>query len=141
MQIAVTRERADGERRVAVIPDSVARLVKKGHSIEVEAGAGLGSGHADDDYRAAGPKVAEQPSGQVYVQIGRAEPASLPEGATVLSLLWPLFDAPRVAALASRRITAIAVDMIPRTTLAQSMDVLSSQANIAGYWAAVAAAA
>jgi NAD(P) transhydrogenase subunit alpha len=149
MRVAVRRESAEGERRVAVVPDSVKRLAGKKIEVVVEAGAGSAAYASDDEYRSAGATVDPRRDEllletDAVVQIRPptlAEVAALREGSVLVSLLFPLVNLDLVRALAARKITAIAVDMIPRTTLAQMMDVLSSQATAAGYEAVVMAAA
>jgi len=150
MKIAVCRETVSGEARVALVPDSVKRLVQKKLQVAVEAGAGAGAFAGDDEYRAAGAEVGPLADvlrgADLIVKVmppTAAEIASYPEGAALVSLLYPLFppDGPKLArALAERKVTAMALDLIPRTTLAQMMDVLSSQATIAGYRAVILAA-
>jgi NAD(P) transhydrogenase subunit alpha len=149
MRIAVRKEGAAGERRVAIVPESIKRLVAKKIDVSVEAGAGALSFAADDEYRAAGARVdgsldALLADADAVVQIRPPAPAEvkrLKEGSALVSLLFPLSDQPLVRALADRKVTSIAVDMIPRTTVAQMMDVLSSQATAAGYEAVLMAAA
>jgi NAD(P) transhydrogenase subunit alpha len=149
MRIAVRRESAEGERRVAVVPDSVKRLAAKKIELLVEAGAGSGAYASDDEYRNAGATVDARRDemlleADALVQIRpptAGEIATLREGSVLVSLLYPLVNLELVRALAARKVTAIAVDMIPRTTVAQMMDVLSSQATAAGYEAVVTAAA
>ncbi len=149
MKIGILKEKGPGERRVAMVPESVKRLAGGKIEVAVQAGAGEGAFIPDADYAAAGAKVASSfeelaASADAIVKVLKPEPAEvegLREGTALVSLLYPLSQAGLVQALAARRVTAIALDMIPRTTLAQGMDVLSSQANIAGYWAVVAAAA
>jgi NAD(P) transhydrogenase subunit alpha len=149
MRIGVLRERAAGERRVAIVPDSVKRLAAKGIAVSIEAGAGSASFFGDDEYRAMGARVdtsldALREDADAIVRIrppAAAEVARLKEGVTLVSLLYPLASPDLIRALAARRATAIAVDMIPRTTVAQMMDVLSSQATAAGYEAVLLAAA
>jgi H+-translocating NAD(P) transhydrogenase subunit alpha len=149
MRIAVRRESAPGERRVAVVPDSVKRLKAKKIEVSVQAGAGAAAFASDDEYTAAGGRVetalpALVADADAVVQIrppSLAEVAQLPEGSALISLLYPLLDLDLVRALAARKVTALAVDMIPRTTVAQMMDVLSSQATAAGYEAVLMAAA
>jgi proton-translocating NAD(P)+ transhydrogenase subunit alpha len=149
MRIAVPKESAPGEARVAIIPDSAKRLIAKKIEVTVAEGAGEGAFARDADYQAAGGKVV--PAGQalagadMIVKIqppSEAEIASLPEGSTLVSLLYPLTPpgAKLARALAARKVTALALDAIPRTTLAQMMDVLSSQATVAGYRAVILAA-
>lgn len=148
MRIVVRRERAPGERRVAIVPDSVKRLAAKKIDVSVEAGAGASAFASDEDYRAVGARVdatldAAMADGDAIVQIRPPtveEVGRLKEGSTLVSLLYPLTSKELVKALAARKVTSFAVDMIPRTTLAQMMDVLSSQATAAGYEAVLMAA-
>jgi len=148
LKIGIPRETSSDERRVAIVPETVRKLVAKKLEFVVQAGAGDGSFLPDADYVAAGAKIAtgaDELYGSVDAVAKVNEPsadevAKLKEGTALVSLLYPLSNLPLVKLLNGRRITAISLDMIPRTTLAQSMDVLSSQANIAGYWAVVAAA-
>jgi NAD(P) transhydrogenase subunit alpha len=149
MRIAVRKESTAGERRVAIVPDSVKRLAAKKIEVSVEAGAGAASFASDDDYRAAGARVdgslqALFADADVVMQVRAPsldEIKHLKEGSVLVSLLQPLVNPELVRALAERKVTALAVDMIPRTTLAQMMDVLSSQATAAGYEAVLMAAA
>jgi NAD(P) transhydrogenase subunit alpha len=149
MRIAVRKERASDERRVAIVPDTVKRLASKKVEVSVEAGAGAASFASDDEYRAAGARVDSSEAAlladaDAVVQIrppSLQEIAGLREGTALVSLLYPLVSVELVRALAARKITAISADMIPRTTLAQMMDVLSSQATAAGYEAVLMAAA
>jgi NAD(P) transhydrogenase subunit alpha len=149
MRVAVRKEGAPGERRVAIVPESVKRLVAKKIDVSVEAGAGALSFAADDEYRAAGARVdasldALLADADAVIQIRPPTPIEvkrLKEGSALVSLLYPLSDQLAVRALADRKVTSIAVDMIPRTTVAQMMDVLSSQATAAGYEAVLMAAA
>lgn len=149
MKIGVLKETARGERRVALVPETVKKLGQKGIVAIVEAGAGIAASFADSDYTAAGAEVVPAP-GEVIAKaeaiVAVVKPPlelldTLRAGSTVVALQFPLTDAAYVRAAAARRLTTIALDMIPRTSLAQSMDVLSSQANLAGYWAVIAAAA
>jgi NAD(P) transhydrogenase subunit alpha len=149
MRIAVRKESAPGERRVAIVPDSVKRLAAKKIEVSVEAGAGASAFASDDDYRATGARVdASLPAlladAEVVMQVRAPnldDVKQLKEGSALVSLLHPLVNLELVRALAERKVTALAVDMIPRTTLAQMMDVLSSQATAAGYEAVLMAAA
>jgi NAD(P) transhydrogenase subunit alpha len=148
MRIAVPKELAHDERRVALTPDSVKRLVAAGHAVHVQRGAGAGAHHADADYQAAGARIEPDASatwhaGELVLRIRAvtaAEVALLAEGAAVVAPFQPLADLDRIRAVIDRRGTAIASDLIPRTTIAQAMDVLSSQASIAGYRAVLLAA-
>jgi NAD(P) transhydrogenase subunit alpha len=149
MRIAVRKEAAPGERRVAIVPESIKRLAAKKIDVSVLAGAGAASFVTDDEYRAIGARVdasedALLADADVVLQIrppSVQDVARLKEGSTLVSMLFPLSDHALVKALAARKVTSIAVDMIPRTTLAQMMDVLSSQATAAGYEAVLMAAA
>jgi proton-translocating NAD(P)+ transhydrogenase subunit alpha len=149
MRIAVRKEGAAGERRVSIVPESVKRLAAKKIDVSVETGAGQASFSSDDEYRAAGARIdssldALLADADAVLQI-RAPSVEdvkrLKEGSALVSLLFPLVDHEIVRALAARKVTALAVDMIPRTTVAQMMDVLSSQATAAGYQAVLMAAA
>jgi NAD(P) transhydrogenase subunit alpha len=141
MRIAVPQETAPGERRVALVPESCKKLVQAGYEVSVEAGAGRAAGYADDAYREAGATVetdrAALVSGaDILLKVGppaRDEAGWLRSGAIYLGSLMPLRHLAAVRALAARQVTAFATDAIPRTTRAQSMDTLSSMANIAGY--------
>ena len=149
MRIAVPRETAAGERRVALAPENVARLVKQGHAVRVERGAGAAAGFPDAAYEAAGAALAEGHAAAVegaeVVARVRApderEVGELPRGALVVALLGPLEGAPVLARLAERGVDALAMERVPRTTRAQSMDALSSQAMLAGYKAVLVGAA
>lgn len=149
MKIAVAKEVEMGERRVALIPDTVARLVKQGHEVLVEAGAGVGAEFSDTDYLAAGAIVSDDRGWLWYEAdlLAKVNPPQewevnlLREGAALISFLNPLGNPIVAERLADRRITAFSLEMIPRTSRAQSMDALSSQAGIAGYKAVLIAAA
>jgi H+-translocating NAD(P) transhydrogenase subunit alpha len=149
MRLAVPKENTPGETRVAIAPDSVKRFIAKKIEVSVETGAGEHAFLSDDAYRAVGATIEPNADellakGDVVIKIHPptpAEIAKLKEGSTLVSLLYPLTNAELVRALAARRVTAISSDMIPRTTLAQSMDVLSSQTTAAGYHGVLLAAA
>src|SRR5688500_186246 len=145
--VGVPRETAPGERRVAMTPDTVKRLTASGVVVKVESGAGLASGHSDDAYVAAGATIvadaAEAFNAQVVIKVQKPdanEVALLRPGTTIIALLQPMTNVGLVRDLAARDITAFSMDAIPRTTRAQSMDVLSSQATVAGYKAVLMAA-
>lgn len=135
-----------GENRVAATPTTVPKLVALGYDVVVESGAGQASSFPDDAYAAAGATVvasAEAWASPVILKVNaptRAEIDRLADGATVIAMLSPALRPDLVQALATRGITAIALDAVPRISRAQSMDVLSSMANIAGYRAVVEAA-
>ena len=138
--IAIPKETAPGETRVALIPESVARLVKAGASVEVEVGAGLRAGFRDEAYIFAGAKLADAPTllarADVVTKVqppSAVEIAQLRPGALLVSLLAPSTNAAAIAALTARGVTAFALELVPRITRAQSMDVLSTQATVAGY--------
>ena len=141
MRLAVPKETAAGERRVALVPDGVARLIKGGHSVRVESDAGLAAGFTDAAYAAAGATVthgADRTVADAEMTLrvqrpGAEEIALLPEASALVALLSPATAADTLQLLAARRITAFAMELVPRTTKAQSMDVLSSQATVAGY--------
>ncbi|MBV8425596.1 MAG: NAD(P)(+) transhydrogenase (Re/Si-specific) subunit alpha, partial [Candidatus Eremiobacteraeota bacterium] len=147
MLVAVPKESAEGERRVGLVPDTVGRLIKAGHAIRVQRGAGTSAGFLDDAYANAGATLAER-SGlfdgvELIVRVGRPSDAELNEIApntALVGLLAPLGDPRYVEALASHKLRALSMDTIPRITRAQSMDALSSQSNIAGYKAVILAA-
>ena len=146
MKVGVPRETVPGERRVALVPEAVGRLTKAGTEVVVESGAGTGSGHDDEAYRAAGATVADQAtafSADLVVKVQKPsaeEIALLREGAALIATIQPLTNTDTVRGLAARRTTAFSMDAIPRVTRAQPMDSLSSQSNIAGYKAVIVAA-
>src|SRR4051812_30164942 len=148
MRLAVTKENAPGETRVAIVPETVKRLVAKKIDVSVESGAGQKSYVRDEDYRAAGAQVETSTealfaSADVVVQIHpptEAQIGKLREGSAFISLLYPLTNPDLVRAFLVRKVSAISADMIPRTTLAQAMDVLSSQTTAAGYHGVLLAA-
>jgi len=152
MRIGVPREAAPGERRVALVPESAKKLIQAGYEVAIEAGAGEAAGFPDAAYRDAGAKVEADAAGLVgssdlVLKVGppdggpaRDEIGWMRPGAIYVGSLMPLRNPDVVRALASRRVTAFSTDAIPRTTRAQSMDTLSSMANIAGYKGALLAA-
>ncbi len=141
MRIAVPRETAGGERRVALVPENVARLAKQGHELAVERGAGAAAGHADAAYEAAGaavrPDAAAAMDGAAVVARVRGpdlrEADAIPQGALVVGLLQAWRSGAVLERLAARRVDALAMERVPRITRAQAMDALSSQATLAGY--------
>ncbi len=144
MRIAVPREAAE-ERRVAMTPSVALRLVEQRHHVAVERGAGAAAGFGDDEYREAGVELAADPlpGSDVVLIVGPPSlelAARVPEGGVLAGFLDPFSAAELVRVLTERRITSFAMEAIPRTTLAQSMDALSSQATAAGYEAVLLAA-
>jgi len=141
MRIGVPKEAAPGERRVALVPESVKKLIQVGYDVSIEAGAGETAGYPDAAYRDAGAAAETDSasllgSADLVLKVGAptaAEVSSMRQGAIYLGSLMPLRNPEVAQALAQRRITAFSTDAIPRTTRAQSMDTLSSMANIAGY--------
>jgi NAD(P) transhydrogenase subunit alpha len=143
MKIGVPHETAQGEKRVALVPETVAKLVKRGLEVVIEPGAGVPATYADAEYEKAGAKTGDPWSADLVLKVQKETAGGatkLREGSTLVSFLYPLSNVDVVRAIAKRKAGAIAVDMIPRTTLAQSMDALSSQANLAGYKAVLIAA-
>ena len=148
MQIGVLKETHPGENRVALIPDTVKKLVKLGADITVESALGQGSGFADEEYAEAGAAVSSDRNGMlgqsdVILRIRKPEAdevGKLKQGCIHISYLDPFNEGELVDALARHGISAISMEMIPRTTLSQKMDALSSQANLAGYVAVMLAA-
>ncbi len=148
MKIAVPRERVPGERRVALVPETAGKFVKAGITVAIEHDAGREAGFLDAAYAAAGATIAADEAATVadadiVVRVNRptdAELDGLKRGAIVVGFLAPLGDPRSVERYAQRGLTALSMDAIPRTTKAQAMDALSSQANIGGYKAALIAA-
>jgi NAD(P) transhydrogenase subunit alpha len=148
LRLAVSKEGTMGESRVALVADGVKRLTAKGFQVRVQSGAGEASGVSDADYVAAGATIEVQPralyaDADVVLQIRpptREQLEILRPGSTLVCCLNPLGKPAIVAELAERRVDAIAVELIPRSTVAQMMDVLSSQATVAGYRAVLLAA-
>ncbi len=151
--IGIPKETAEAERRVALIPDAVKRLTDAGARVLVEAGAGAGSFHDDAAYEAAGATIVSNAAdlyqqSDLLIKVQRPsanggtanEVDLLRDGSMVIALLAPLSNGDLVRALADKRMTSFSMDAIPRTTRAQSMDVLSSQATVAGYKAVLLAA-
>ena len=148
MQIGVLKETFPGENRVAVAPDAVKKLVKLGAALAVEASAGEGCGFMDGDYAEAGANISAKrkdlvAKSDVILRIRKPEAdeiSQLQQGCIHISYLDPFNEGDLVAALAKQGVSAISMEMIPRTTLSQKMDALSSQANLAGYVAVMMAA-
>jgi len=148
MKLAVLKEIEEGENRVAIIPDSIKRLSKNGFDVLVETGAGLASGHSDQDYTDKGATIVN--SAQELINqsdcVVKVRPPSMEEvetlkdGSFYISIVQSTLRHDLVKKLQEKKITAFGLDIIPRTTLAQSMDVLSSMSTISGYKAVLLAA-
>ena len=152
MKIGVPKERLPQEKRVAVSPDSIKKLIALGFEVVVESGAGDGASFSDDVYQEAGASIARDAAGALSdVDIvfkvrppskdgGVDELALLTSGTILVSSLGVMSNKPLADALAQRGVTAFAMEMLPRITRAQSMDILSSQSNLSGYKAVLDAA-
>jgi NAD(P) transhydrogenase subunit alpha len=143
VKIGVPKETAAGERRVALVPDTVGRLAGDGVAVVVEPGAGVEAGFTDDAYREVGAELGDAWAADLVLKVQRpadGEVEKLSSGQTVVGLLQPLVNHDLAEALAGRGVTSFSLDAVPRITRAQSMDALSSQATVAGYKAAVVAA-
>ncbi|MEZ7828920.1 MAG: Re/Si-specific NAD(P)(+) transhydrogenase subunit alpha [Brachymonas denitrificans] len=145
MQIGVPLETVPGEARVAATPETVKKLVGQGHTLKVQAGAGIRAGITDAAYETAGANIVDAATAlgsELVLKVrapSEAELAQIKPSATLVGMLDP-FDRANLERMAAAGITAFALEAAPRTTRAQSMDVLSSQANIAGYKAVMLAA-
>ncbi|CAA7613570.1 Re/Si-specific NAD(P)(+) transhydrogenase subunit alpha [Magnetospirillum sp. UT-4] len=140
MKIAIPKERRAGEARVAASPDTVKKFVQMGFEVVVETGAGDGTDIADAVFQEAGATIAADAraafESDVVLKVQRPtedEIALLREGSVLISALAALTNKEMVQAIAARKVTAFAMELVPRITRAQSMDILSSQANLAGY--------
>jgi len=154
LTVGVPRETYPGERRVALIPTAVAALRKAGLSVVIESGAGVEAGFDDADYAASGVEVVTTRAGvfamaDVILQVraaganreeGRANLQSFRPGQLLIGLCDPFGEPGVMSELAAHRVTCLALELLPRITRAQSMDVLSSQASLAGYKAVLLAA-
>jgi NAD(P) transhydrogenase subunit alpha len=148
MNVAVPRESAPDERRVALVPETVAKLVKAGATVRVQRDAGQRAAFPDSAYTQAGASIVDDPAAllsdaDVVACVGRPSDTvlgAMRKGAAVIGFLQPLDDPDYVARIAAAGATAFAMETIPRITRAQSMDALSSQNNIAGYKAVLIAA-
>ncbi|QEA40438.1 Re/Si-specific NAD(P)(+) transhydrogenase subunit alpha [Pistricoccus aurantiacus] len=147
MKIGAPRERARGEARVALTPESAKHIIKLGHECLVETGAGEAAGFIDDAYREAGVSVVDTPEAlwkEADVVIKVREPTKqqtewLRQGQTLISFFWPAQNEELLEKCRAKGATVIAMDMVPRISRAQKMDALSSTANIAGYRAVIEA--
>lgn len=143
MIIGVIRETRPGETRVAATPATVAQLLKLGYDVVVESGAGAASSFTDEAYVEAGATIGNALDTDIVFGVNAPSTEQLDgvrEGATVIGLFAPMFNADLVEDLARRPITVLSMDAVPRISRAQSLDVLSSMANIAGYRAVIEAA-
>jgi NAD(P) transhydrogenase subunit alpha len=154
MIVGVPRENFPGERRVALVPAAISNLAKAGLEVVVEAGAGIGAGYPDADYSAKGAKILTDRSevfraADIVVQIlcygsndktGKADVTLYKRDQVLIGFLRPLGSLETIKEIAAKAMTSFSVELMPRTTRAQSMDVLSSMATICGYKAVVLAA-
>ena len=143
MRVGIARESVPGERRVALVPEAVAKLVTAGFEVVVEPGAGDAASFPDDAYTEAGATLGSPWEAEALVKVRKpdeAEVARLHSGQLLIGYLDPLGDPAGVEALASQGVVAFAMESIPRITRAQSMDALSSQATVGGYKGALLAA-
>ena len=154
MLIGVPREIASGEKRVALVPEVVPQLTGAGHRVMVERDAGLRAGFTDEAYRAAGCEIADSAAdiystAQMILKVqrpgreensGEAELDMMQEGTILIGLLQPAGDPALFQQLAERKIVALSMELVPRTTRAQMMDALSSQSTVAGYKSVLLAA-
>jgi NAD(P) transhydrogenase subunit alpha len=141
MQIGVPKETAEGERRVALVPDVVRKLAGQELEVVVERGAGAGALIPDDQYEEAGARLADSAWGaEVVVKVAppsAEETSRLKEGGVLVGFLQPLTNGDGIRAIAETGATSFALESVPRISRAQSMDALSSQSNVAGYRAAL----
>jgi len=147
MRVSVPRETAPGERRVALVPETVSKLHEAGFEIRVERRAGLAAGFRDDDYAAAGAELTDTAGllagAAAFVCVAKPDDeriAAMERDLVVIGFLEPLTDTERIERMRERGVVAFAMESIPRITRAQSMDALSSQATVAGYKAMLLAA-
>ncbi len=148
LTIGVPRETFAGEKRVATVPDVVAKLIKLGFAVAVESGAGAAANFDDDAYRAAGAAIIGD-AASLWAQSdivfkvrapSNAEVGLLKTGSTLIGFIWPAQNPELMQQLAAQQATVLAIDSVPRLSRAQKMDALSSMANIAGYRAVIEAA-
>src|SRR5579884_811703 len=147
MRIAVPREKLPGEARVALVPESVKKLVAAGAEVGIESGAGIAAGFSNAEYESAGASVMGRedllPESDILACVNRPEPddiSKLKAGAVIIGFLKPLDEPAALQPIISKKLSAFAVELVPRTTRAQSMDALSSMATVAGYKAVLIAA-
>ncbi len=146
MMIGIPKERRAGERRVAASPDTAKRLVALAHAVIIVRGAGAGAAYTDDAYAAAGAQLGDAAAAlgaEIVLKVQRPtadEVKAMKRGAVLVAMLAPLQHKDEVQAYAQAGVTAFAMELVPRITRAQAMDVLSSQANLSGYKAVLDAA-
>jgi NAD(P) transhydrogenase subunit alpha len=146
VRIAVLKDSAPGETRVAAVPETVKKIVGLGHTVTVQTGAGVGASYPDELYKAAGAEISADGgigAADLVVKVRRpsdAEIGAMKAGSGLAALLEPHGDKSVIETLAKAKIDALAMEFIPRISRAQSMDALSSQANLAGYRAVIEAA-
>jgi H+-translocating NAD(P) transhydrogenase subunit alpha len=152
MKVGVPQEVAPGERRVALVPETVKKLVGSGLEVVVEAGAGVPAGFADAEYAEAGASIVDAAAAHAadlvvrvappaFGRVGEADEVSrLRPGAALMGFLYPLTSAELVKRLAAAKVSSFSMELVPRITIAQRMDALSSQATAAGYIAVLKAA-
>jgi NAD(P) transhydrogenase subunit alpha len=146
LRITVLKESAPGETRVAATPDTVKKIVALGHTVSVQTGAGIAASAPDQQYQAAGAEIVADGAigdAELVIKVRRpsaSEIAAIKPGAGLVSLLEPYGDRATIEALANNKVDALAMEFIPRISRAQSMDALSSQANLGGYRAVIEAA-
>jgi NAD(P) transhydrogenase subunit alpha len=140
MKVGVIRETTPGERRVALVPETVGKLAAAGFDVVVEPGAGVAASFPDEAYTDAGATIGSPWDADAVVAVRKPDDAQLRQGQLLIGFLDPLADREGVERLASRGVIAFAMESVPRTTRAQSMDALSSQATVGGYKAALLAA-
>jgi NAD(P) transhydrogenase subunit alpha len=152
MRLAVPREILPGEMRVALVPDVIPQLIKLGHSVDVETGAGARAGFTDEAYAAVGASIVPDAkslyaNAEMILKVQRpmdsavnGEVSQIGAGTVLIGLLQPAGDPALFAHLARRKVTAVSMELVPRTTRAQMMDALSSQSTVAGYKAVLLAA-
>ncbi len=148
MKVATVKETAPNERRVSLVPEAIGKLTAAGHDVLVQAGAGDGASIPDAEFTAAGARVVAEDvlyaEADVVLRVQKPTPeeiGKLHKGQVVMGLLQPLIDPQNAQSLANAGVTAVSLDTLPRTlSRAQTMDALSSQANVGGYKAVVMAA-
>ncbi|MEK9654315.1 MAG: NAD(P)(+) transhydrogenase (Re/Si-specific) subunit alpha, partial [Halieaceae bacterium] len=148
MQLVIPRETQPGENRVSATPETVKKLVRLGADVVIEAGAGMGAGISDADYEAAGASIGSDrgallAGADMVLRLRKPEVeeiSQLKAGCIHVSYLDPFNEKDLIKAFAQQNVTAVSMEMIPRSTRSQKMDALSSQANLAGYVAVMLAA-